>query len=241
MIMSNSWYHMRDGAQYGPYDLEEIREMLARGRFGEGDYFSSKGYREWLNVDQLRDQLTALERWEVASSTSYTVLTNDAQLGPLTQSELNKLVESGELEPDARVIRDDWRETVPISRIAQFARHYFRYISEQNLESEGFVDLTGDGIVDTVWFDTSGDGIPDTFLTDLTGDGNLDVVLTDVLRDSFLDTSPIEVVMSDINQTDDGLIESEPEEAFSQADEEYYAADDDADDGEDRVGGFFDF
>ena len=43
----------REGQEYGPYPLEQVRELLANGTIQLTDLAHCEGAKEWVKVDQI--------------------------------------------------------------------------------------------------------------------------------------------------------------------------------------------
>ena len=186
--VSNSWLHVRDSRQYGPYSLQEVKQKLAAGRFGPTDSFFRRGGQVPIGVQALRREIERIEIETSGASHKYFVFDNGGQLGPYSQSELKEKIDAKAVSADAHVLRDDWRETVAVWRLAQFALAYIELIRRENLDRAGFVDLNGDGRIDSRMVDTDGDGRVDAIMTDVNGDGKFDSVIADLNGDGLADT-----------------------------------------------------
>jgi hypothetical protein len=199
--MSDEWFHLRDSSQFGPYTLPELRTMLSRGRIGPGDSFCARGRQATISFDELVRQFTAADRTEHAQSQDYYVFSGPDQVGPLSQAALREGVSTGRFQPGDRVLRDDWSETIPLWRVAQFVGIFAAFARAEDPRASLFADLNGDGRLDTRWADLDGDGRMDALVTDVTGDGQFDTVVADLNGDGIADA-----VAFDTNN--DGMVDA---------------------------------
>lgn len=62
----------RDGQQYGPYTLDDVRQYCAQGRIAQSDFAWAEGMPEWVTVEKLLRMSSAQARQSTDTTSSQT-------------------------------------------------------------------------------------------------------------------------------------------------------------------------
>ena len=97
-------YVSKDGQQYGPYTVEQLRGYLAQGSFVPTDFACQAGSAEWVTVEQILQTLAPKETtWVLGWDDQKHDMTK--VLGPYTNEQIEEYIEVGKRNIKARLMR----------------------------------------------------------------------------------------------------------------------------------------
>jgi len=173
--MAKTVFMKRDGVEYGPFEFNEVQDMLRNGGFKPEDQMRGNGDTAWKPAGSFLKTLG----FSVAAGAGGFLL-GTLMSGQTAQAATSATEgASGDINP---TLTGSW--DVDGDGVAD--------VEEYDLDGDGVADVAvladrnGDGIADA-GLDTNGDGVADVAFADTDGDGWVDTQIHDVDHDRVAD------------------------------------------------------
>ena len=189
--MSKTVFMKRHGIEYGPFEFNEVQEMLRTGGFTPNDQMRGENDTAWKPAGSFLKTLGFSVAAGAGGFLLGTFIANQT-----AEAATNSSAASGGASPFNPNLTGSWDvdgDGIPDAQ-------------EYDLDGDGIADVTvladrngdgiadvgldtnGDGIADVMFIDTDGDGWVDTQVHDIDHDGIPDIIARDTTGDGYMDT-----------------------------------------------------